>query len=150
MNHFDGQDILEAGVSDGDIGTDGWLNRMVSLMPGATTKTAFAVGRENLRLLAGDAPTSAWSPDAELDLSPQAQLLLRKVYEQDPLFHQAAMKAMELSDLTDTAMSPGRATRAEPLAKFAADRLKEETRLAAFSINGCDTHANQHNTLPRA
>lgn len=149
-SHFDGQDILEAGVSDGNIGGDGWLNRALSLMPDSRADTAFAVGRENLRLLAGNAPSSTWSPDSDLDLSPQAELLLRAIYKQDPLFHSAAEKAMALSELTDNPMSPRRAARAKPLAKFAAGRLREDTRIAAFSINGWDTHANQVRTLPRA
>lgn len=149
-SHFDGQDILEAGVADADIGEDGWLNRVLSLMPNTSAETAFAVGRETLRLLTGAAPTSTWSPDAELDLSPQARLLLKKVYAQDPLFHEAAQKAMELSDLSGSAMAPGRAARAKPLAAFAAQRLLEDTRIAAFSINGWDTHANQERALPNA
>lgn len=147
-SHFDGQDILETGGTD--VGHDGWLNRALSKLPGTTSETAFAVGRENLMLLSGRSQYSAWSPDSDLDLSPQAQLLLAKVYEQDPLFQQAAARAMELSELTDNPMSPRRAGRAKPLAEFAAGRLKDETRIAAFSIIGWDTHANQHNSLPRA
>lgn len=149
-SHFDGQDILEAGVSGEDVGEDGWLNRMVAQLPNARSETAFAVGRERMRLLTGAAPSSAWSPDADLDLSPQAQLLLRKVYAQDPLFAQAAEKAMDLADLTDDPMQPRRSQRAKALAGFAAARLRESTRIAAFSLNGWDTHANQHRTLPNA
>lgn len=149
-SHFDGQDILEAGVSGSDVGEDGWLNRVVSRLPNATTETAFAVGRENLRLLAGPAPTSTWSPDSDLDLSPQAQLLLRKIYAQDALFENAATRAMELADLTEDPMNARRANRAAALAAFAAGRLKDDTRIAAFSINGWDTHANQSRTLSNA
>ena len=147
-SHFDGQDILETGGTD--VGQEGWLNRALSKLPNATSETAFAVGRENLMLLSGPQQYSAWSPDSDLDLSPQAQLLLSKVYEQDPLFQKAAARAMELADLTNNPMSPRRAGRAKPLAEFAAGRLKDQTRIAAFSINGWDTHANQHNSLPRA
>lgn len=149
-SHFDGQDILEAGSDNQDFGADGWLNRFVSLLPGGRTETAFAVGHETLRLLAGPAPVSTWSPDSDLNLSPQAQLLLKKVYANDPLFADAAQKAMELADLTDNPMSTRGSARAEALAKFTADRLREETRVAAFSINGWDTHANQARTLPNA
>jgi uncharacterized protein (DUF1501 family) len=147
-SHFDGQDILETGGTD--VGQEGWLNRALSKLPNATSETAFAVGRENLMLLSGPQHYSAWSPDSDLNLSPQAQLLLSKVYEQDPLFQNAAARAMELADLTDNPMSPRRAGRAKPLAEFAAGRLKDQSRIAAFSINGWDTHANQHNSLPRA
>jgi len=149
-SHFDGQDILEAGVSGADVGEDGWLNRLVAQLPSARIETAFAVGRETMRLLAGSAPTSTWSPDAELDLSPQAQLLLKKVYAQDPLFAEAAETAMNLADLTDNPMNMQRSQRAEALAAFAAERLTDDTRIAAFSINGWDTHVNQERSLPNA
>ena len=72
-SHFDGQDILEAGVAGTDVGSYGWLNRAFSGFPGVTSSTAFAVGHANMRLLAGDAPFSAWSPGSALDLTPQAQ-----------------------------------------------------------------------------
>ncbi len=120
-------------------------------IPGTHTRTAFAVGCEKLLLLSGDAEFSSWSPDSALNLSPQAELLLNVIYESDPLFQKAAMQAMELSDLTDNrGMSTRRGARAEALASFAAARLTEDSRIAAFSLNGWDTHANQANALPRA
>ncbi|MEP0564946.1 MAG: twin-arginine translocation signal domain-containing protein, partial [Paracoccaceae bacterium] len=63
-SHFDGQDILETGGAG--IGKGGWLNRALSKLPGTTSETAFAVGRENLLLLSGDENYSAWSPDSDL------------------------------------------------------------------------------------
>ena len=150
-SHFDGQDILEAGVNGPDIGSDGWLNRALSGLGGVKSDTAFAIGRENLRLLSGSAPVSVWSPDSWLELSPQAQFLLSRIYSQDPLFRETAAKAMELSRLSQGSMVPrGRAGRAKSLAQFAANRLREDTRIAAFSITGWDTHANQTASLPRA
>ena len=76
---------------------DGWLNRMLGLLPGARAETAFAVGRGQLKLLSGSAPASSWSPDADLDLSPQAQLLLARVYATDPLFRSASEQAFAIS-----------------------------------------------------
>lgn len=80
-----------------------------------------------------------------------------------PVFHSSAEIAMDLTDAVDMeqalamagndemmqdmmAKSQGvarKAGRAEVLAKFAADRLNEDTRIAAFSIGGWDTHRNQ-------
>ncbi|HHG90151.1 MAG TPA: twin-arginine translocation pathway signal, partial [Devosia sp.] len=69
-SHFDGQDFLENGgrSSDGSLtpARDGWLNRMLSLIPGTSAQTAFSVGRQRLLLLGGREPTSSWSPDADL------------------------------------------------------------------------------------
>jgi uncharacterized protein (DUF1501 family) len=156
-SHFDGQDFLENG-GDAPDGTmtragDGWLNRALIGLPGAhSDRTAFAVDRVQVPVLRGKAPVSVWSPDADLALSPQAQLLLKRIYAGDELFAQAADQAIALAALTQDEghPSPRAALRAEALANFAAARLREETRLVAFSLNGWDTHANQHATLPRA
>ena len=149
-SHFDGQDLLETGGVGLADARDGWLNRLLTLMPGAAAETAFAVGRQGMLLLSGAAPVSVWSPDSELDLTPQAEALLRAVYAGDPLFARAAERAIALSAEGEAAMGPGRAARAEALAAFAAGKLTGQARIAAFSINGWDTHANQATALPRA
>ena len=153
-SHFDGQDFLENGGSDPSglltSSADGWLNRALAGVEGARIRTAFAVGRENLLLLNGPNAASSWAPNEQLGLSPQAELLLREVYKNDPLFAQAAEQAIALSELTDTGKRNGRRqSTAERLAAFAAERLLEETRIAAFSIGGWDTHAGQSYTMQR-
>ena len=65
-SHFDGQDLLEAGVSDAGACRDGWLNRALTLIPGAAAETALSVGRESMLLMRGEAPTRAWSPGDRL------------------------------------------------------------------------------------
>ena len=166
-SHFDGQDLLEAGTAPDAgfaISRDGWLNRLLQVMPGATGETAFAIGQENLKILSGDAPVSNWAPNTKLNLSERARMLLTEAYHDDPLFRGAALEAMELADLmvndaaTDAAASDemqammrqdgGRSDNA--LAAFAADRLNHDTRIACFSINGWDTHRNQGGALNRA
>lgn len=171
-SHFDGQDILEAGtgldVPEPSV-RDGWLNRMLQGVPGMTSETAFAVGRDEMKVLMGPAPHAAWAPDAKLVLSTQSRRLLGRIYEADPLFHAASIEAMDLSDqLTPDApamgggMAGGMAGMAAPadaaagkaqpdkIAQFAADQLKQATRIAAFSINGWDTHNGQRAALRRA
>lgn len=170
-SHFDGQDLLEAGTGDVNFGgvSDGWLNRLLQGQPGVHARTAFAVGQEQMIILSGDAQTAGWSPNARLDLSPQARLLLGKIYENDPVFHASASVAMELAeagvalesdatgegamsmqDMVDAANSTRKASAAKVLARFTAERLKEETRIASFSISGWDTHLNQANGIKRA
>ncbi len=154
-SHFDGQDLLENGGanSDGELtrGRDGWLNRMLSLVPGARAETALAVGRTNMRLLSGDMATSSWSPDSDLDLSPQGQDLLRAIYRDDPLFYNAAETAFDLSEDSDIerGMNVAKAGRAKALATLAAERLNLDARVAAFSITGWDSHNNQARTIGR-
>lgn len=160
-SHFDGQDILEAGtgldVPDLKI-RDGWLNRMLQSVPGIEAQTAFAVGRDELKVIEGRAPYRSWAPDAELVLSQQSRLLLEQVYHDDPLFRDAGDEAMNLAGSLgdDKQMTPqmmrqaaNRADQAQALAKFAAGRMKEETRIAAFSISGWDSHRAQGGVLKR-
>lgn len=153
-SHFDGQDFLENGgsASSGDLTSagDGWLNRMLTQMPGSNVTTAFSVGRQRLLMLEGAADASSWSPDSDMDLSPTAQALLNQLYAKDPLFHESAQVAIDLSAKMDGTMNARQAAKTEALAGFAADRLNEDTRIAAFSIGGWDTHRNQMGTLPNA
>lgn len=147
-SHFDGQDLLEAGTgAEVPGGREGWLNRALSLMPGATSRTAFAVGRDTTLILDGPAAATRWSPGVALDLSPQAQLLLARVYADDPLFEDAARDALHLAGGNAPRLRPGQATGPDTLAGFVAQQLRAETRIAAFSIGGWDTHRNQHTAL---
>lgn len=153
-SHFDGQDFLENGgfSPQGTLlpGRDGWLNRAIGLLPGADLRTAFSVGQENLLLLDGAAPVSSWTPDTRLPLSPQARDLLDLLYSRDPLFRAAAETAFDIAD-SDPAAGIEEGTKGVArLAGFAADRLNRETRIAAFSIGGWDTHRGQAQALPKA
>ena len=147
-SHFDGQDILEAGTVGLDGARDGWLNRLLTEVPGARAGTAYAVGRDAMPVLAGDAPVSRWSPDARLAISPQAERLLGLVYEDDPLFHVASADALRIAAEVDGAQSGG--AEMMRVADFAAARLVEEARIASFSIGGWDTHGRQEVHLARA
>ncbi|MTH64418.1 DUF1501 domain-containing protein [Paracoccus shanxieyensis] len=153
-SHFDGQDLLEAGTGN-DLPVDrrigGWLNRLLQTMPGATAETAYAVGVEQMRILSGDAAHLAWAPRASLTLSPQAQTLLEHVYHEDPLFREAARDAIRIGSETEQGeRGKGPTADAQALGAFAANRLNGQSRIAAFSIAGWDTHANQEQALGRA
>ena len=153
-SHFDGQDVLEAGTGN-DLPVDrrvgGWLNRLLQAMPGATAETAYSVGIEQMRILAGEAAHLSWAPRASLSLSPQAEMLLEHVYHDDPLFRDAARDAVQIGAATPQAGKlQGPTADAEALGAFAASRLNAASRIAAFSIAGWDSHANQAGVLGRA
>lgn len=150
-SHFDGQDILEAGSGESGLASfrDGWLNRALALMPGARAETAYAVGREDLLILAGEAPHRSWSPGTRLRLSPQARRLLEMVHHDDPLFRAASTSAIGLVDtLGDEGQGGGAGHLA--LAEFVAGRMREETRVASFSLGGWDTHDGQASAIGSA
>lgn len=167
-SHFDGQDMLEAGglALDGTV-NDGWLNRLLQTMPGVQSDIAYALGREQMQILTGPFATARWSPEARLNLSPQAERLLEVVLHDDPLFQEASAQALAIVNqvsLDATADAQALDTMAaDPmmgtvtgngqhiqLAQFAAARLRGATRIASFSINGWDTHLNQDQGIARA
>ncbi|WP_096788032.1 DUF1501 domain-containing protein [Rhodobacter sp. CZR27] len=160
-SHFDGQDLLEAGTSpDVPRGTarDGWLNRMLQAVPGLRAETAWAVGRDPLPVIEGMAPVRSWSPDLRLDLSAQNRRLLGELYHDDPLFRDVAAEALELAAAIPGAAEGGARGRKgkgkgnpfadiDGLAGFAAERLRGEARIAAFSLSGWDTHRSQARSI---
>ena len=156
-SHFDGQDILEAGTPGltAEGARDGWLNRMLQTVPGMAAETAFAIGREQMLILTGAAPAARWSPDARLQLSPEARQLLALVQQDDPLFRAATEDAVMIVDDLASEVAPDMpetTLRGDhvKLARFAASRLLGETRIASFSLSGWDTHNQQGANLGRA
>ncbi len=154
-SHFDGQDVLEAGTGT-DVEAmqqrDGWLNRLLQAMPGAQSETAYSVGLDDMRILDGAAPAKSWAPQTRFRLSAQGQRLLTHVWHDDPLFRPAGEQAVEIINegLAAVETEAGPTRDAQALARFAADRLNGETRIATFSISGWDSHARQPRVIDRA
>lgn len=172
-SHFDGQDLLEAGTAmDTPQGLyrDGWLNRLLQGVPGAKAETAFAIGREALPILMGAAPAQRWAPNTAMRVSPQARRLLERLYEADAPFHVAAATALDLTETLEAteganmmaaSEAPSMAAPApmadQPkpnpdiaaFARFAAERMREDTRIVALSLGGWDTHAGQVGAIRR-
>ncbi|GLS86074.1 hypothetical protein GCM10010873_10480 [Cypionkella aquatica] len=160
-SHFEGQDMLEAGTGM-DVPltqvNDGWLNRLLQSQSGLTSETAYSVGQVAMPLLEGVAEVRNWSPETTLLLSPQARLLFERVYHDDPLFQAAALEAMELADAGDIGMMAQapllvkgvKLDDVEQLVDYAAGKLRQDARIAAFSLSGWDTHRQQADGLPRS
>lgn len=159
-SHFEGQDLLEAGTGADVLINgvkDGWLNRLLQTMPGATGETAYAIGQGEMKILSGKARAANWSPRTKMTLGEEQRRLFERIYMDDPLFHAAAMEAMELADSVEAGERSGddrsmamdrmpnakRSRAQRELAKFAVARLNRETRIAAFSLGGWDTHRGQ-------
>ena len=147
-SHFDGQDLLEAGTTDLVPGNrSGWLNRLLSTVPGTTGETAYAIGTGELQILSGPEDVANWTPQSRLDISSQADQLLELLYREDPAFSAAFAEAKALSSEGDARKRRGGH---KAIAEFAASRLADEARIAAFSLNGWDTHKKQGRNLGRA
>lgn len=143
-SHFIGQDMLEngSGTVTGLLTPerDGWLNRALQRMPGASATTAVAVGVEQMMILEGTAPAQHWFPVADSRMSAQGLDLLGDLYAQDPQLAATYAEAQGLRSETLDQAGPSGET---ALGSYVADRLRAEARIATFSFNGWDTHQRQ-------
>ncbi|CAG4887901.1 DUF1501 domain-containing protein [Paraburkholderia saeva] len=144
-SHFDGQNVLETGGKSPYQSKDGWLNRLVTLMP-ATRENAIAFAPTVPMALRGTAQVTSYAPSA----LPQApdDLLTRvsQLYDQDaqlrPLW-ESAMAARGLAGDASARQDPA------SLGKLAASFLSRDDgpRIAMIETGGWDTHSAQNPRL---
>lgn len=151
-SHFDGQDFLENG-SAGAVGVhDGWINRMLPLMPLARTRKteeiAVAVAQNVPLVLRGDARVNSWAPSQLPDADADTLERLADLYSTDPQLASRLQSALSANDMVSGDMG-GKDAR-NPAGQFnvlaaAAGKLLagNGARIAVMEANGWDTHANQ-------
>jgi uncharacterized protein (DUF1501 family) len=165
-SHFDGQDVLESGLSKPGAVDTGWLNRALeALDPGdraARSRQVFAVGPITPLVVRGRAPVLAWMPPRLPPVSDETTTRLLELYRHtDPALARvledrigiaaiARAGGMESkSDGEGPAIQTGgiaqvRAYFAEAAgtaAKFLAN--PEGPRVGALAFDGWDTHVNE-------
>ena len=146
-SHFVGQDLLESGADERD-GTmtnqrDGWLNRALSVIPGADARSAVSVGQQRLLILEGEQDTQHYFPVSESPLSLQGQTLLATVNAADPLFAEPFAQSRQLALDTMGMAAPKAKGGHAQLGSYVADQLSGASRIASLSFGGWDTHHSQ-------
>ncbi len=156
-SHFDGQNVLENGLTK-PIGTaDGWLNRALAALPGRSGERAVAVSQNVPLILRGDAPVMSKSPQNTPDVDEDLLARLADLYSKDDWFAARLSEAQETEKMTDGAanaapegaapamMRPAGNDRVAPVAHMAATLMRSEggPQVAVFEATGWDTHANQ-------
>ncbi len=145
-SHFDGQAILETGIDQPAGGADGWLNRLLQVMPGSRSGIAIAAGMP--RSLSGAFDVQTWSP-AKLGVVDDAYLeRLAVLYRGDGALYGRFEAALQQQDMVGEEPMAGSGTRRDaiaPLMRAAARILRDEggPNIAAMEFSGWDTHANQ-------
>jgi len=163
-SHFDGQNVLENGLTR-PLGTaDGWLNRALAALPagagaGKAGEHAVAISQNVPLILRGDAPVISKSPQATPDVDEELLSRLADLYSHDDWFSARLSEAVQTEKLTDEGGDPAPAMAAAPggaVKPAAADRVGGAARMAAtlmrseggpevavIEASGWDTHANQ-------
>lgn len=142
-SHFDAQNLLEGGGLRPFERADGWLNRLVGILPGSGGK-GLAIAPTLPLALRGKSDATSYAPSRLPD--PDSDLLQRvsSLYEGDSRLHALWTEAMRTrtvaAGLGEAEQGGGRA-----LAKLAAQFLSADAgaRVAMIETNGWDTHNAQ-------
>jgi uncharacterized protein (DUF1501 family) len=146
-SHFDGQNVLETGGSAAYRVKDGWMNRLLGLLPSEESK-ALALSSTVPMALRGPHEVSSYAPSALPSASDDLLARVGMLYEGDAQLHglwSAAMETrMTAGDLAAGAGQNGAATGA-----LAAKLLAGENgaRIAMIETGGWDTHSGQRGRL---
>ncbi|WP_293907954.1 DUF1501 domain-containing protein [Phenylobacterium sp.] len=162
-SHFEAQDVLETGAAGVYATTSGWLNRTVKAMSAAGKVEAISVGPTAPLILRGPAPAGSWSPGRSVDAEARLPTLLQDLYKDDALLGPALARGLQTetmaratgADATAGGMAGLRPAAAQgrdvarAMGLSLADFLKAPggPQLAAVSLDGFDTHANQAGLL---
>ena len=149
-SHFDGQDVLEAGVPDPSGASTGWLYRALGVLPGAAdpSQMAMALGGAVPLVLRGARPVGAWAPDALPNPDEDTLARVLKLYAEDPLLGPSLASGMASNAMAGTSGVAGRQSLAVA-ARAAIGFLShpEGPRIAVLEGGGWDTHTNQRAQL---
>ena len=157
-SHFDGQNVLENGLTK-PIGTaDGWLNRALAALPrggGRLGSSAVAISQNVPLILRGEAAVISKSPQATPDVDEDLLARLADLYSKDDWFSARLSEALQTEKMVDgaadsSAMSNESIKAAYPnrvgaVARMASELMRSEggPEIAVIEASGWDTHANQ-------
>jgi uncharacterized protein (DUF1501 family) len=163
-SHFDGQDVLESGLTQPGVADTGWLNRaLAALAPEsevlAHSRAAFAVGPVTPLIVRGPAPILPWTPPRLPPATDDTVMRLLDLYRHtDPALARVLEERMGLAaiaragdmDMGQAKANPGGgvaqvrsyfAESAGAAAKFLAQ--PDGPRIGALAFDGWDTHADE-------
>jgi uncharacterized protein (DUF1501 family) len=145
-SHFDGQNVLETGGALPYDRKDGWMNRLIGLLPGGPR--GLAISATVPTALRGDVQVASYAPsnlpDAPQDLLQRVTML----YEGDPQLHGLWNEALQTRAMAAD-LSSGNVRGAAAAGQLIASLMTgaEGARIVMAESNGWDTHAGQRARL---
>ncbi len=147
-SHFDAQNVIETGGSTPNQLKDGWLNRLLGLLPRGG-RTAVALSQAVPLALRGAVDVTTYAPS----VLPRAdQELLRRVddlYANDPQLRALWSAALDAQDMAGNGRGAERRQDPAALGRAAAGFLarSDGPRIAMMETSGWDTHSGQASRL---
>ena len=140
-SHFDGQNILETGGTQPYAVRDGWLNRLVAMLP-RPNDAAIAIAPAIPAALRGSVPVASYAPSALPDAADDLMARVTALYDADPQLHptwSAALATKSLAAEASAGQDPA------SLGRLTASFLTKPNgpRIAMLETLGWDTHNAQ-------
>jgi uncharacterized protein (DUF1501 family) len=146
-SHFDGQNVLETGGATAYQAKDGWMNRLLGLLPQDGAR-AIAVSATVPAALRGIHEVASYAPSVLPDASDDLLQRVTLLYQGDAQLHGLWSEAMDTRQLAgDLAQDNGR--NAATTGALAAKLLlpADGARVAMIETGGWDTHSGQKGRL---
>jgi uncharacterized protein (DUF1501 family) len=146
-SHFDGQNVLETGGLGPYQRKDGWLNRLLGVLPPDQAR-AIAVAATVPMALRGSNEVGSYAPSSLPDASDDLQQRVTMLYDGDPQLHALWAEATQTRLLTSDLAKDNNANAAATGA-LAARLLTpaDGARIAMIETGGWDTHTGQRGRL---
>lgn len=146
-SHFDGQNVLETGGASAYQVRDGWMNRLLSLLP-QQEKRAIAVSATMPVALRGRNEVASYAPSVLPDASDDLLQRVTMLYQGDSQLHALWSEAMSVRGLAG-AQADDMGREAAATGRLAAQLLlpADGARVAMIETGGWDTHSAQRARL---
>lgn len=151
-SHFDGQNVLETGGNAPYQLRDGWMNRLMGLLP-PTGKRPIAFAPAIPMVLRGAHEVTSYAPSALPQASDDLMLRVAQLYATDPQLHRLWSSALEARGMA-AGMAGGHSEQNNRQAPAALGKLVagflarvDGPRIALIETSGWDTHSAQNQRL---
>jgi uncharacterized protein (DUF1501 family) len=156
-SHFEAQDLLELGTTQETGITSGWLNRVLAELPArqGNTLNGLAAGGAMPLLLQGPVRVNSYAPDSFASPSPDLLSRIEALNASDQLLGPAIANGMQADAFDKTVLNGNANTMSGDAPKHGGGFPTLATtigtllaapggpRIAAFQLEGWDTHGNQ-------
>jgi uncharacterized protein (DUF1501 family) len=147
-SHFDGQNVLETGGSAPYQLKDGWMNRLVGMLPrGGKRPIAFSPAVPTA--LRGAAEVTSYAPSALPQPNDDLLMRVEQLYAADTQLHAIWSSALEARGMAGGLAAGGGRQDPATLGRMAASFMAraDGPRIAMIETNGWDTHSGQNGRL---
>ncbi len=148
-SHFDGQNVLETGGRSPYQLKDGWVNRLLGMLP-RTGKEAIAFSPAVPLALQGAVPVTTYAPSTLPEANEDLLMRVAQLYEPDRQLHALWNSALEARSMAGGKMEGGAGRNdTAALGRIAAGFLgrADGPRIAVIETGGWDTHSGQNARL---